>query len=139
MNAFPSTFQPAYRGEPSRSYFMSHDNGDILQPFKFKVGDIVCWTNDYGVKWRGRRIVEVDRDAKSRPLYYLEPTDAPWMYVREPNLVYETMSLTQLQDQSRYDYSLRQRAQRDPGYLPSIARAIATQPGTVNSPSESPI
>lgn len=110
---------------------MTDEQGNTLKPFKFRVGDIVCWTNDYGVKWRGRRIISVDRDTKSRPLYYVEPTDAPWMYVREPNLAYETMSLAELEVQVRYDHMLRQRAQRDPRYLPDIASDIAKRFGAI--------
>ena len=53
---------------------------------KFKVGDWVIWTNAYGVNWGARRIAKVEGPDKWGHLYYIEPTDTPWMHVREANL-----------------------------------------------------
>lgn len=58
---------------------------DPVKP-KYKVGDRVVWTNDYGVNWGVRTISAVDEPDKWGNRYYITPTDAPWMYVREKNL-----------------------------------------------------
>lgn len=95
--------------------------------FTFDVGDVVCWTNDYGVKFHGRRIVELDSNTESGPRYYLEPTDAPWMYVREERLVLETMSPDQLGALLSHDGCLRRHCARRPEYLAEIVAGIASQ------------
>lgn len=53
---------------------------------KYKVGDRVIWTNDYGVNWGARTIKEVGEPDEWGGRYYIYPTDTPWMYVREKNL-----------------------------------------------------
>jgi hypothetical protein len=53
---------------------------------KFKAGDRVIYTNDYGVNWGTKTIKELDTPDKWGHRYYITPTDAPWMYVREKNL-----------------------------------------------------
>lgn len=60
--------------------------GDALNPPKYKAGDRVIWTNDYGVCWGVRTIKEVDEPDKWGHRYYITPTETPWMYVREANL-----------------------------------------------------
>ncbi len=54
--------------------------------YKFKVGDKVIFTNDYGVVIRGvKTILSIDADA-DHARYYIKPTDSPWYSVRERNL-----------------------------------------------------
>lgn len=53
---------------------------------RYKVGDRVIWTNEYGVCWGLRTITEVLDPDKWSNRYHIEPTDTPWMYVREENL-----------------------------------------------------
>lgn len=101
--------------------------GPANKAFAFDIGDIVCWTNDYGLKFHGRRIVELDSNTESGLRYYLEPTDAPWMYVREERLVLEIMSLDQLRARLPYDGSLQRHCLRCPDYLSEISVAIAKQ------------
>jgi hypothetical protein len=57
-----------------------------LGPPRFKVGDQVIYTNDYGLCWGLKTIERLDPPDKWGHLYYITPTDTPWMYVREPNL-----------------------------------------------------
>lgn len=56
---------------------------------KFKVGEQVLYTNDYGVEW-GLRTIKAVHDGKGFsspvPRYFIEPTDAPWFPVAEDNL-----------------------------------------------------
>lgn len=59
---------------------------DAIAPPKYKVGDRVIWTNDYGVNWGVRTIKEVLEPDKWSNRYHIDPTDTPWMYVREKNL-----------------------------------------------------
>lgn len=92
---------------------------------RFKVGDIVCWTNDNGVKWHARRIIGFDDPDKWGHRYYLEPTDAPWMYTREKNLALETLGGDALERTLSHDYSLRKFCGRHPHYLGDVAAFIA--------------
>ncbi len=50
---------------------------------KFKIGQVVNYTNPQGVFWGRRKIVghEVDQFGVDR--YYIEPTDTPWYAVHE--------------------------------------------------------
>lgn len=59
---------------------------EAIDPPKFKEGDFVIWTNEYGVDLGVRQVVQVDPPDKWSNRYYLEPTDTPWMYVREKQL-----------------------------------------------------
>jgi len=92
---------------------------------RFKVGDIVCWTNDNGVKWHARRIIGFDDPDKWGHRYYLEPTDAPWMYTREKNLALETLDGDVLERTLSHDYSLRKFCERHPHYLGDVVAFIA--------------
>lgn len=94
---------------------------------KFKAGDVVRWINDNGVHWPGRRIISMDEPDKWGHRYYVEPTDCPWMYVREKNLSYETLSLVELQAEVLYDSSLKRKLAVDPNYLSNIAKSIEVQ------------
>lgn len=52
---------------------------------KFKVGDKVNFTNDYGVDW-GEKIIKEVREitySKSGWGYIIDPTDSPWCAVKE--------------------------------------------------------
>jgi hypothetical protein len=95
--------------------------------FKFKVGDLVHWTNDYGVEWFGRRIVRVDHYGTFGPRYFLDPNDAHWASVHERNLAYEVATLAELAAQLVQDGGLRRRVEQEPDYLESIAQAIESQ------------
>lgn len=106
--------------------------------FKFKIGDIVHWTNDYGVEWFGRRIVGVNHYVTFGPRYYLEPTDAHWASVHERNLAYETATLADLEAQLSCDCSLRRRVEREPDYLRVIAYEIETRGSVATSTSDLP-
>jgi hypothetical protein len=97
----------------------------------FKAGDIVCWTNDYGVKWRGRRVLRSDKPDKWGNRYYLEPNEAHWMYVREQNLAHETLSQVELQAVLPQDGSLRRHCELHPNYLRDISLLIQTRVGGV--------
>jgi hypothetical protein len=92
--------------------------------FKFRVGDIVHWTNDYGAEWFGRRIVGIDHYATFGPRYFLEPTDAYRAPVHERNLAYESATLVELEVQLPYDGGLRRRVDQEPDYLKTIVQAI---------------
>ncbi len=54
---------------------------------KFKIGDLVTFVNDYGVKWPERTVVGTDDSAEGEPRYFLNPTDSPWMSKRESQLI----------------------------------------------------
>lgn len=97
----------------------------------FKPGDVVCWTNDNGVKWHGRRILRLDEPDQWDHRYYLEPHDAHWMYVREQNISHETLSHAQLQAVLRLDGSLRRYCELRPNYLSDISRVIEARVGEV--------
>lgn len=94
---------------------------------RFKIGDIVCWTNDNGLKWHARRIIGLDDPDKWGHRYYLEPTDAPWMYTREKNLSLETLDRDTLEKTLPYDYSLRKFCERHPHYLSEVTAVTAAQ------------
>lgn len=43
---------------------------------KYKVGDKVIFTNDFGVCWGVKTITALDE--RNGPTYHYEPTDTPW-------------------------------------------------------------
>ena len=57
---------------------------------KFKIGDAVTFTNDYGVVFKGKRIVGFEKWADgTRPdeqRYFYAPSDSPWFSVPESAL-----------------------------------------------------
>ncbi|WP_412530425.1 hypothetical protein [Burkholderia lata] len=77
-------------------------SADIARPI-FSVGEVVCSTNIYGVKLQGCRIVRIAGADKWSNRYYVEPTDCPWMYVRESEFALETLSRTALLEQMPHD------------------------------------
>lgn len=65
----------------------AHQRADGLAP-KFKVGDVVTVTNDYGVRWPGKTITGMEVvDGKTR--YFYAPHDAHWYSVRDESLTLE--------------------------------------------------
>lgn len=54
---------------------------------KFKLGDLVTFINDYGVKWPEKTVVGIEERPGEEPRYFLQPTDCPWFPTRESNLV----------------------------------------------------
>ena len=58
---------------------------------KFKVGDRVIYTNEYGVCWGEVTITEIapaDHPlSKWGPHYFIAPTDSPWCPVKEEDIV----------------------------------------------------
>jgi len=58
---------------------------------KFKVGDRVIYTNDFGVCWGVKTITECTsrpwtrEDYPQRPTYHYEGSDTPWFSVDENN------------------------------------------------------
>lgn len=68
---------------------------------KFKVDDVVVFTNIFGVCWGLRTITEVG-ERTGRPVYQIDITDTPWFMGGEENFKLAdaedlTMSLEQLQ------------------------------------------
>jgi hypothetical protein len=53
--------------------------------YKYKIGDIVTWTNSNGVYLGERKIIGLDVST-NRPTYYLDPIDTPWFSVDEDEL-----------------------------------------------------
>ncbi|MFP3637692.1 hypothetical protein [Paraburkholderia sp. SIMBA_054] len=104
---------------------------------KYKVGDVVNWVNDYGAVWAARRIVALEDPDQWGHRYYLEPTDAPWMYTREKNLKLETMSFAEIEAALTVDGSLRRRCEQDPMYLFEVSKAIEDRQQQVVSPAQS--
>ena len=94
--------------------------------FKFAPGDVVLWTNDYGVKWHARRVVEVEM-AERGPTYYLTPNDAPWCPVREANLEHASQTYDELLDLLPHDYGLLRRVEMEPAYLRRAAETIVAR------------
>ena len=93
----------------------------------FTPGDVVCWTNDYGVKWHARRVVRVEAPDQWGHRYYLEPTDAPWMYVREKNLAHESLSRDEIERTLPHDGSLRRHCESSPEYLDEVVADISAR------------
>lgn len=54
---------------------------------KFKVGDAVTYTNEYGVRFPGKTVKELDTSS-ANPRYFITPTDAPWVSVLETELTH---------------------------------------------------
>ncbi|GAC1605840.1 MAG: hypothetical protein NVS3B3_04520 [Aquirhabdus sp.] len=52
---------------------------------RFKVGDVVIWTNEYGVNLGLRTVTEVTEDKFSYQ-YFITPNQSHWAPVRERNL-----------------------------------------------------
>ena len=69
---------------------------------KFATGDKVTMTNDYGLIFPGKTILEF-RQTDYGPAYLIEPTDTPWFAVPERNL-----ALAQAPAQARGDRNARQ-------------------------------
>jgi hypothetical protein len=70
----------------------AHHRADVTP--KFKVGDIVTYTNDYGVAWRGRTITGIEYwEGLDEPRYFYEPHDAHWYSVPESSLTLETAAV----------------------------------------------
>jgi hypothetical protein len=101
--------------------------------FKFVVGDIVHWTNDFGAEWVGRRIVGIDHYATFGPRYFLDPNDAYWASVHERNLAYETATVAELEAQLPNDRCLRRCVEQEPDFLNTIAQL------TKNRTAEQPV
>jgi hypothetical protein len=54
---------------------------------KFKIGQKVIFTNDYGVCFGEKTITGIDASSKARGVcYFYEPTDTPWFATSEENL-----------------------------------------------------
>lgn len=55
---------------------------------KFKIGDLVSWVNDSGVKFPERTVIGLDTSwGGDEPRYFLSPNEAHWMSVRESALI----------------------------------------------------
>jgi hypothetical protein len=53
--------------------------------YKYKVGDVVEWTNSNGVYLGVRTITGLDIRTR-KPVYYIDPIDTPWFPVNEDEL-----------------------------------------------------
>lgn len=89
--------------------------------FAFQIGDIVCFTNEYGVKWHGRRVTSQIVDPVRGRCYGLEPSDALWFPKGEAFLTAETMSREELLICSEDDGVLKRYLADHPTYLDEIA------------------
>lgn len=72
---------------------------------EFQPGDIVTFTNDYGVVWEGKTIVERDTNwtgVDQTPRYYIKPTDAPWFSKSAKNLRLEARPSEQYASHPNY-------------------------------------
>lgn len=59
-------------------------------PPVFQAGDVVTYTNDYGVPWPGRTIVGTEFwQGYDERRYFYSPSDAPWFSVPESSLKLE--------------------------------------------------
>lgn len=73
---------------------------------KFKVDDLVNWTNDYGVEWPARRVVGIEISSDYDVRYYVHPHDAYWFSIKEahlqaadePDILHSGCSLKNLRD-----------------------------------------
>lgn len=52
---------------------------------KYKVGELIRWTNSNGVDLGIRKIIGFD-ERTGRPTYFLDPIDTPWFSVGEEEL-----------------------------------------------------
>ena len=50
---------------------------------KFKIGEIVDYTNENGVHWGPRKIIGRETWYVTDVRYYISPTDTPWFSVKE--------------------------------------------------------
>lgn len=53
---------------------------------QFNVGDLVVYTNDFGVCWGVKTITALD-ERTGQPTYHYEGSDTPWYSVNERNFV----------------------------------------------------
>ncbi|MDO8416517.1 MAG: hypothetical protein Q7S87_09930 [Agitococcus sp.] len=53
---------------------------------KFMVGDVVSYTNDYGVCFENKTVTQIDFVEGKPPRYFYTPSDSPWFSVRESGL-----------------------------------------------------
>ena len=53
---------------------------------KFKIGDKVIFTNDFGVCWGVKTIIALD-ERTGRPTYHYADSNTPWFSVCETNFV----------------------------------------------------
>jgi hypothetical protein len=60
----------------------------VVQAPKFSVGDVVTYTNDYGVKWCGKTITGIEV-VNGTNRYFYTPHDAYWNSVPEASLKLE--------------------------------------------------
>lgn len=73
---------------PERKRFVRERLAQEMESMpKFKVGDTVTWTNDYGVKYPERRVVGVVYVTGMGSRYFIAPHDAPWTSISECNLI----------------------------------------------------
>ena len=64
----------------SKKFFIKEGLTKTHNAFKFKKGDLVSWTNDYGVEWQHRALgfgYTTDSEYKPEPCLYLE-TECYW-------------------------------------------------------------
>lgn len=95
--------------------------------FAFQIGDIVCFTNDYDVKWHGRRIIGLEDCEVRGRCYHLEPTDSPWFPALESQLTLEAKKRGELEHWLYYDGLMERWQAKHPTYLDDISRVIALQ------------
>ena len=74
---------------------------------RFKVGDQVIFTNDFGVCWGIKTITALDERC-NKPTYHYEPTDTPWFSTDEYHLTLaepEDFSLSPQELQLKYGFT----------------------------------
>lgn len=74
---------------------------------RFKVGDKVIFTNDFGVCWGVKTITALD-ERTGKPTYHYEPTETPWFSTNEIHLTpatAEDLTATAEQLQQKYGFT----------------------------------
>lgn len=71
---------------------------------QYKIGDKVVFTNDFGVCWGVKTIIELD-ERSGEPTYHYEGSDTPWFSVDEINFTLaDEEDLTRLDADQNWDY-----------------------------------
>ena len=75
--------------------------------YKFKVGDKVIYTNDFGVCW-GVKVISALDERSGKPTYFHEGTDTPWFSVEENHYTLaepEDLTATPQELQAKYGFT----------------------------------
>lgn len=81
---------------------------------KFKAGDQVVYTNDFGVCW-GVKTITALYERTGGPTYHYKDSDTPWFSVSENNFTLATPDDLRAQEDGDSDYF-----QRAHGFTPTV-------------------